>query len=721
MILKRWTCLLLFCAFLLNPLQTKLFSEDWADTQSNLMKDLLIVEYWNNRLNERLPVYYNHLLQGGYFNMPSALMGCEGEVGFGFASVHPYRTYNLRCQLASFLEVSGNYRIYRGVDDPILSPLGFGDLSDKGANLKFAILRPEDSGYKLPGVAFGVEDFIGTKGFNSRYFVLTKVFLEQNLEISLGYGSRRIRRFFGGLSWQPFRKCGNPWLEGICLAAEYDATPYKDPEIERHPKGRKSKSPINFGIKYRLWDQCDFSFSCIRGHRFAFTASAYYNFGYSKGLVPKIDDRLPYLAPINVEPIGEKRPEQVVVQDLLFAMREQGFNLLEMLLYYDWDVNKVLRLRIYNNKYRTECQVREQLNQLITYLIPDDIDKVIVVVDSEGFSVQEYLYRMEYVRLYREKEIGTCELNVLSPLREVTCIESGTAPVVLFRSGNEWFNFELIPKTINYFGSSRGKFKYGLGLSAGFNGFLPGEIYYSVVLGYIAFSNLDHLSGIDRLNPSQLINVQTDVVRYYQKKCITVDEMYLQKIWNMGYGYYSRAALGYFEQEYAGFATEFLYYPLNGCWAVGIEGAVLKKRTFSGLGFKDKARKLEGFKVTHRKFLGYQGFMNFYYDWKEASVDFRIKMGTFLARDFGARFEISRYFPSGLRVTVWYTPTNGRDRINGKSYHDKGIEFSMPLDIFYTHADRSLWKYGLSAWQRDVGVISSTGESLYNVINDLRN
>ncbi|MFI5342675.1 MAG: YjbH domain-containing protein [Chlamydiales bacterium] len=64
--------------------------------------------------------------------------------------------------------------------------------------------------------------------------------------------------------------------------------------------------------------------------------------------------------------------------------------------------------------------------------------------------------------------------------------------------------------------------------------------------------------------------------------------------------------------------------------------------------------------------------------------------------------------------------TNGHDRINGHTYYDKGVFFSMPLDIFYTKNNRSRWGYGMSAWLRDVGVRACTGTELYSIINQQR-
>ena len=690
-----------------------------ADSQENLMNDLLIVDYWNQRINDRLPVTYNHLLQGGYFAMPSARMGEEGEIGVGYSSVPPYRNYNLRCQILKRLELTGSYRIFRGIDDPVLSPLGFGDFSDKGANFKFALFLPEDSDYKLPGLAFGFEDFLGTRSFRSKYLVLTKVFINKNLEVSLGYGIERIRGFFGGINYMPFRKTPWKYLQQLSLTAEYDATPYRSKKREPHPEGRVKKSPINFGIKYRLWNCLDFSLSYIRGDALAFSASAYYNWGNTTGLLPKIDDALPYRSPVNTEPLGFRRPEEALVADLIFAFEQQGFDIWDIYLSYNECNQKVLRIKTLNDTYRLEREVRCQLNHILAALTPSDIEEVIVVIDSEGFPIQEYHYNMGLVRQFAAKEIGTHELRILTPLTEVTLPNPYTS-VHLFGCKRECVNFELSPKVHTLFGSSNGKFKYTLGIHAAFNGYLWNEVYYNILLGYTFATNISKFKDFDRLNPSQLINVRTDAISYYKQKGLTLDQAYLQKNWNLGRGWYGKISGGYFEEEFGGGAAECLYYPLGSAWAIGIEGAVLKKRNYTGLGFTNKIRKLSGFFPTYQKFTGSQYFLNIYYDLACARLDFKIAAGKFLANDWGVRNEISHYFPSGLRLTLWYTFTNGRDKINGQTYYDKGISFSMPFDVFYTCSERTRWNYGMSAWLRDVGVQGLTGLQLYELINDQR-
>lgn len=710
-------CAILLTAGYLPPL----CAIEWSciDPQERLMDDLMIVEYWDRRLTERLPVHYNNLLQGGYINMPSARMGDEGEVSLGYSWVPPYHNWNARCQFLNNLEMTLNYRVFRGIKDPVLSQYGYGDFSDKGANLKFALFKPEDSDYKLPGLAIGLDDFIGTCAFKSRYIVATKVFLDSSIEASLGWGEWRIKGFFGGISWMPFRKSSNRLLSGLTLMAEYDAIDYKNNKREPHPKGRTQRTPINLGLQYRLWDYFDFSASYIRGEAFAFGASAYYNLGNTQGFVPKIDNPLPYRSPVNTEPLGCLRPEELMIQELILAFRKQGIFILKSSMTYDDEGQKVLYLNVYNDIYRLESCLRERLDNLLAYLIPEDIDKVVVILLSEGFPIQEYRYCMDFVRRYGAHKMCTQELRILTPRCEVNEPKDYCARL-LYEQDRNLFCFTLLPDLRTYFGSSKGKFKFTLGATVGFDGFIYYDLYYSFKASCLAFSDVGDIQGIDRLNPSQLINVRTDLPLYLKQRSVTFPELYLRKVWNTGRGTYFKLAGGYFEIEYAGTAAEFLYYPVNGNLALSFEGALLKKRTHKGLGLTDRIRKYHGFHKTYVPFIGTQYFVNLYYDWKKINTEFRIKAGQFLAKDYGVRYEVSRYFDSGMRITFWYTHTNGHDKLNGQTYYDKGAMISLPLDLFYTCCSRKRWNYGMSAWLRDVGVAAYTGGELYYLINDQR-
>jgi hypothetical protein len=540
-----------------------------------------------------------------------------------------------------------------------------------------------------------------------------------NLECSLGYGKERIRKWFGGITWIPFRGCSCSYIKDLAFVAEYDATAYKSPKREHHPDGRTQKSPINYGLKYRLWDYLDFSVCYNKGEEFAYSCEAFYNFGMTNGFFPKINNPLPYTAPVNTQCLGPLRPTDVLVQDLVYPFDHQGFELQEVWLSYDFCGNKVLRLKVYNCMWRYENEVRDRINELVANLIPRDISEVVVTLVNDNWPVQEYRYPMEYVWRYAEKEICPYELFILTPMEEASKAIC-SRPCRLFKNNWDWWNMGIYPKTYSAFGSSRGKYKYLFGLHLSIDGFISEGLYYSLLFGYSLFSNLGEISNVDRLNPSQIINVRTDTINYFKTERFTVDEAYIQKFWNIGCGWFGSMALGLFEEAYGGLAGEILYYPVDSNWAIGIDGAYLRKREYSGIGFTDLIRKLDGFQQTYRKYHGSQYFVSLYYNFPGMDIDVHFKAGKFLAHDWGVRSEFSRYYPSGMRLFFWYTYTDAKDYINGNRYQDHGAGITIPLDIFYTYSSRARWGYGMSAWLRDVGATANSGIPLYWQIRDNR-
>ena len=512
----------------------------------------------------------------------------------------------------------------------------------------------------------------------------------------------------------PFRTSCYPYLQGLTLTGEYDPINYEDPHIEHHPDGRTRSSMYNWGAKYRLCDLMDFSVAYIRGEEWAWSTSVFYNFGDFKGFLPKTEDALRYRAPINVEPIGVRRPESVMAQDLVYAFREQGFNVLEVDLEYGDCGERQLWLRISNDRYRYEECIRLRLYSLVSRLTPSDIDCVTVNLEASGMGVQAYHFRREFLERYRHCQLSDCELAILSPMTEEACPGCNAYPV--FYQCRPGFSWSLAPRWRTFFGSASGKFKYSLGPTLGLRGTLWDYLDYKIQVTHDALSNLKDCRDVDALNPSQIPNVRSDVVGYYQNDEPYVEELYIQRNWSCANGVYGRLAAGYFELMYGGVAAELLYYPVCTDWAVGAELGLFQKRERSGLGFLDKIRQLDRYQPTYVEHFPWQGLVYFYYDCKALEMDFKITAGSFLAHDVGARFEVSRYFANGLRLSLWYTYTDANDVLNGARYYDKGVSFTMPLDFFRRCSTKDYWGYGMSAWLRDVGQQARSGDRLLPIL-----
>ncbi|HEY4487612.1 MAG TPA: YjbH domain-containing protein, partial [Candidatus Paceibacterota bacterium] len=199
-----------------------------------LFRNLELVKKINTELSDELPFLYNYNMIGGYFNMPSARMAKTGMIALGAARVKPYDIYGLVFQVYDRVELSLNYRVYKGLTDRAFGHEGFGDEAERIGNAKIGLLIPRDDYPMLPQISVGAEDFIGTKRFSSQYIVATKQFLDWNLECTFGWGHGRLKGPFGGAAWSPFRHFKVPVLKDLTFLAEYDAINYKK-HLHEHP------------------------------------------------------------------------------------------------------------------------------------------------------------------------------------------------------------------------------------------------------------------------------------------------------------------------------------------------------------------------------------------------------------------------------------------------------------------------------------------------------
>jgi hypothetical protein len=683
----------------------------FAQNAEQLFLDLETVHRIDRELRDRLPFTINYQLQGGYFTMPTARTYDAGEFGFGFAYVPPYRIWNAAFQFFDHIEATANYWIYDGILEGNFGHLGFGDDAERAVNVKFILLRKEDGFSFLPEFALGWNDFMGSCRFSSVYGVATQEFLPWNLEASIGWGAGRIQGAFGGLAWSPLRHC-NQWVKGLSLVAEYDANDYRRHKHE-HKDGRKVNFRINLGAHYSFLNYFQASVSSIRGDDWAGQIAFHYNLGQTQGLYPKIYDPPLYSCPIDHEDLGLNRSREEFAHELAYAFKAQGLDLYSLRLVPEKEGKDWLWMKIINIRYREEDIVRDRLEHVLGGLLPVNVVGATCVIEADGVIEHEYHFRAEDLKRYAEGKMGENEFRIIAPLREVGKKPNDYESLVLFQRSKRIWLLTFRPWLRNFFGSSSGKYKYETGFSLGPEGYVFNEIYYSLYGTWTLFSSMQKLGDRDVLNPSRLLIVRTDTLRYNQANSFHVEQAFLQKSWNLGRGWFTRVGLGYFEMAYAGLAWEALYYPVDSDWAIGFELAPLLKREYYGFGFQRKVRKLTEKGYEFFPYRGLQYFVDFYYEYKPYHLEFKASVGQFLARDKGIRLEAARVFPSALRLGIWYTLTNANDVVNNHRYYDKGVSVTMPLDFFLNKSSRTRIGYSMAAWLRDCGAVAATGKRLY--------
>ncbi|MEM8728243.1 MAG: YjbH domain-containing protein, partial [Chlamydiota bacterium] len=522
------------------------FSLHGKEDVTDLFRDLSLVKEVDDEIEETLPFHYNHFLIGGYFSIPSARMNRVGTVAAGFAYVPPYRSYAATIQALERLEFGINYTTYIGILDPTMGSMGFGDFTDRGANLKLALLRETDGFARFPEIAIGLEDFYGTKRFHAFYVVGTKKMLRWNLEGTLGWGKGRIKGFFGGLGWTPFRKTNIPVLNRLTVLGEWDATDYKN-HLYEHPKGTTVKSRLNIGLIALFFDMLQLNMSTIRGEKIAASASLRYNLGQTKGVFPKVDNPPHYRAPIDTEPLGYLRSEKEISKELVFAFAEQGLNLHRLYITTDENNGRTFWIKMINTLYREERDLKERMKSVLSALVPSNIDTVIVVIEADGIPTHEYRFRTVDLLRFQRRKIEDDELEILTPMRQPTLPPNAFEGTLFYHRSKMIWTFNSRPRLLTFFGSATGKFKYSAGLVAGFEGYLLDQLYYKIQGGYNARASISDIGDIDMLNPSQILNVRSDGVKYFQTNRCALEEVFIQKEFYLNKGRYGRLALGYFE------------------------------------------------------------------------------------------------------------------------------------------------------------------------------
>lgn len=665
--------------------------------KSSLFHDLELVESIDQEIADSLPFICNYSAIGGYFTIPSARMNTTGVFAANGVSTHSYQIYGVGFQFFDWIQVSANYHIYKGIKN---------QNTDRTTNVKLSLIREKES--FLPALAIGANDFVGIGRFNSQYIVMTKQFLHANLECSLGWGTKRLQGIFAGIAWSPFRKSEIGFFKNLSFLVEYNSNNNKKQPHALHRAGR-----INTGLIFSAGDYFQFSIANLRGKEVAVSGCLQFPLGVDQKTKPQ--DPCLYTSPINTEPLGCIRNEQDFSQEIAYALKEQGLDLYKATLQYDTLGNKQLCVKIINTRYREECVVRERIQSVLAALTPSDIKSILILIEESGVNCQAYCFDAHLLQSWYQNQISDFECNTLIPLQEVPACKNAYEAVTIFQRHKPIWTFVIRPRVLTFFGTNNGKFKYNIGAIVSPEGYIKDQIYYKIQLGYSIASSMQKISQHQK-NPSYLPIVRSDTLSYLRPNRLSLEEAYLQKTWNLGHGWFFRTATGYFEIAYAGIAAECLFYPVNSNWAIGLECATTYKRRYHGIACSKHTKQWKKTGYAEVPFIGLQYFLDVYYDCKPLHVDLQLSAGRFLAKDKGVRIELGRYFPSGLRFSLWLTVTNGHDRVNGRIYYDKGFCFVLPLDLFFPRSSRNYLGFSMSAWLRDVGARAKTGLPLYDTL-----
>lgn len=680
------------------------------------------------------PVTLNDFGGVGLIQTPSARFSNDGQFYFSANRIYPYERYAVTVQATPWLEATLRYS---SVSNRLYSqfPEFSGDqsLKDRGFDVK---LRVVDEGAVRPAVAIGARDFLGTGLFSSEYFVASKSLGPVDASLGLGWGNLGTRNHFRNpftLASSRFRNRGGASGFGGSLGNDYFKGPvalfggisYETPirgltaKIEYDPNDYQSEaagnrfkvdSPVNFGLDYRLRSWAMIGASFERGNKVGLKLALTTNFG-RRLKAPKIDPPAPVIpsadasaavvpaaavvsaaaapavAPLrDNEQLGATTVKPVVptvasipsapdvdVSALATALSMQGAGL------YAVDVDGA-RATVYvaQTRYRNMATGIGRVSRAAFSVLPPRIAAVTVVLVENGVeTMSATLYRAALERALVPGRGSTDELFVRT--------EFATAPLALesadyVANTKPGFYYAIRPGLRTTLGRPEQFILYQAWLR--FNASLELGRGLSTT-GSFGLNLADNFDKLRIPSNSTLPRVRSDIKEYLREGRTAIPYLQGDYTFNIAPSLYGHVYGGLLEEMFGGVGGEVMYRPYDANWALGVDINYARQRDFDQL-------------FSFRDYGVVTGHVTAAYHLETLDLDAVVKAGRYLAKDWGATFQLSRSFDSGITIGAFATKTNVSAAQFGEGSFDKGIFLTIPLDILYVRSVRSgigiLWR-----------------------------
>lgn len=658
----------------------------------------------------------------------------DGDLSVGYFHGFPWTRFMVNFQALPWLEVTARYGDFNSGTSSTLAD------RDRSVDAKI-LLWPESD--LLPQVAVGFQDFMGTGHYSGEYLVASKRWFDLDFTFGVGWGrlgsrgdldnplsllSKRFDRrsdsgggggllsldwfqgrdiaIFGGIEYH------TP-IDGLSLKLELSGD---DMPLERNNPEFSLESRLNVGASYRISDWADLGVSFENGNTVMLRGLVGLNLG--KKPMPIVIDQPPPAVKPRVEqsgprPIGTVRAEaraasgasqpaapprheadradEQAALALIAALREARLPPLAAEVR-----TREATAIVAHERYRHLTKLIGRVARVMATVLPPTVERFTIAVWTGGLEVSRVaLFRGDVERAASysgSPEETWMHTMILSPEGSLppSFVDAGTYPR---------FTWGLEPKLRQQFMDPADAFRYQLW--AALSGHVELFRGFSVTgtLGKSLYGNLDEIKAAPA---SDLPHVRTDIAKYLKEGSESLERLQADYLFNLAPDWYGRVSGGLFEPMFGGIGGEVLYRPQGRRWALGLELNHVRQRDYNQmLDFRD-------YEVT-------TGHLSAYYALPFYDLNAAVHAGRYLAGDWGATFELSRRFPTGVEVGAFATLTNVPFEKFGEGSFDKGVFISIPLDMFLPYPTTSVGSIVLHSLTRDGGQRLAIGNRLYGV------
>lgn len=488
---------------------------------------------------------------------------------------------------------------------------------------------------------------------------------------------------FAGVEWSPNEK--------LTLKAEYSSDAYAR---EVRVGSFQHKTPLNFGLDYRLGKSINLGVYALHGSEIGFSLTFLNNL--KKSTIPGGLETAP--TPVRRRTPAERRDlgwikadasTAEIRADLKAALERDGLG------YEGIDLHpQSATLRLRNTRYGNEAEALGRAARSMTRILPGSIETFNIVPVVNGLPTSTVTFN--------RSDLENLENAPAEQLFARTMVSDAFGRSPLAEAGiYPKFNWSLSPYAGLSLFDPASPVRLDVGLRVKMNYKLASNIE---IASSISKKLVGNIGSATREDYTSLYPVRTDAAKYAREGDPSIDYLTLSIFQRLGKDLYGRATVGYLEKMYAGLSTEVLWKPVDSRLALGIELNAVKQREFDQLfGFKDYST------VT--------GHVSAYYDLGKGYHG-QLDVGRYLAGDYGATISLDREFGNGWRIGAYATFKNVSAEDFGEGSFDKGIRMTIPLQAILGQPTRKETSLDLRSLTRDGGARLEIRDRLYRRVRN---
>lgn len=625
----------------------------------------------------------------GLIDVPSARFEIDGILALGASIDDRHRQFSMTYQATPWLQATFRYTGYQDYF-----------YWDRNYEVKARLISETD---RVPQMAVGIRDIVGTGNFGSEYVVASKRFDNTDFTIGLGWG----RLSGNGVVANPLKLLGDRFstresvngVGGEFLVSEYFAGDRVG--IFGGVSHQMKELPVTLVLEYNP-DEYDFDFESGVPR-----PKSPWSLGVTWHAIPNFDIRASFQ---HADSVGlgfqsflgsqeelPRRPSEDFISSYYLSQDDLPSQISKK-RWYDrllYDVERSGLLLFEGTISADETQAKLVVGNLSYSIFADAIGRHTALADLHlpptvrliHFTIQDSGYKPLTIVVPRPSAVPVEGVDYLRRTR-VLSSQSLIAPQnrTSFVTGK--VNTTLNLKSRFQLFDPDDPARYQIYMEIGSEYALTNEIKVSSSF-VVDIENNFNESNRQESN-SVLPKVRSNVAKYLAEGDSGLEKIVFEGRRTFGRSIHARGFAGYLESMFAGAGGEVLYWPFRSRIALGASLAFVKQRDF------DRGLDLLDYQVL-------TGHLSAYWASPFYNYDVALHVGRYLAKDRGATFEIRRTFRNGWQVGVWASMTNVPFEDFGEGSFDKGFTFQIPLDGLFKSRTRSKVATRLRPIQRDGG------------------